>query len=639
MTEYRPRKRYQRRYIPGLDGLRALAVISIILFHLNSQLLPGGFLGVDTFFVISGYLITALLISEYKQYGYINLMEFWIKRMKRLLPAVLFMMGIVLSYTVFFEPEIIKEIKSDVLAAVFYVSNWWYILQDLDYFNQFSIEPLKHLWSLAVEEQFYLLYPILLLVLLKSKDIKFTFYSLVVVSILSAILMITLTGADMNLSRVYFGTDTRLQTLLLGSILAIIWPPFRLKVDMPKKYIKIIDSVGVVSIFMLVLIFFKVSDNDLWLYNGGFFLISLITLLVISSAVVPSGYLSRVLGNHIFVFIGKRSYSLYLWHYPIIVFVHSYFVAGQIPFYVYLIDIVLMLLFTEFSYRFIERPIRQYGVKAFSFSPNYYTPFIRLTLVVALMIPTILMFIGQFDEKAQNEESDKATSFKTEGKRTDESYGSDNKKPEQTKDENESKNEGNTNDDTNSDGEETDKQESGEASNDKSNENQIEDNGSDNARQPKELQPLLLGDSVVIDIGQSFINKAPNASIDGVVGRQFTEALDLINGTYNNFSHPGKEVVIHLGTNGRFTKEQLDSLIQSLNGADIYLVTIRVPRDYESYNNSLMYEASKQYDNVYLVDWYKDSEGHPEYFANDGIHLEYSGKEALTNLIIDAMLS
>lgn len=355
----RSKRLYSHRYLPGLDGFRAVAVLAIIIFHLNAQWLPGGFLGVDTFFVISGYLITSLLISEFDREGTIDLLSFWGGRIKRLIPAVFFLLAIVLTYTIVFEPSIILDIKKDVLAAVVYVSNWWYIFQDVDYFNQFDIAPLKHLWSLAIEEQFYLIYPIILLIFLKFTDKKITFITLLGVSLLSLELMILLSDFQGDNSRVYFGTDTRLQTLLLGALLSLIWPPFRLRKNVAPSLKGLIDVLGLAGLAALVVLFFTISNEDGWLYKGGFYVISFLTLFIIASAVHPSGYFAKLLGNRLFVYIGKRSYSLYLWHYPVIVFTHSHFVNGQIPFYAYFIDIALMIVMTEFSYRFIEKPIRR----------------------------------------------------------------------------------------------------------------------------------------------------------------------------------------------------------------------------------------------------------------------------------------
>ena len=168
------------RYMPGLDGLRAIAVIGIIIYHLNKQWLTGGFLGVDTFFVISGYLITSLLLKEYEETGIINLKNFWLRRLKRLVPAVLVLLLVVGIATLLFKSEDIVRVKHDIIAAIFYVSNWWYIAKDVNYFEQFSFMPLKHLWSLAIEEQFYLFFPVVLITLLltikKYRNITLIFW-------------------------------------------------------------------------------------------------------------------------------------------------------------------------------------------------------------------------------------------------------------------------------------------------------------------------------------------------------------------------------------------------------------------------------------------------------------------------------
>ena len=207
------------RYMPGLDGLRAIAVIGIIIYHLNKNGLLAVF-RVDTFFVISGYLITSLLLKEYEETGIINLKNFWIRRIKRLLPAVLALLIVVGLATLILEPDNIVRVKHDIVAAIFYVSNWWYIAKDVNYFEQFSFMPLKHLWSLAIEEQFYLFFPAILILLLltikKYRNVAVIFW---IISLVSLLLMVIISQPHMNHSRVYFGTDTRLQTLLLGVLL------------------------------------------------------------------------------------------------------------------------------------------------------------------------------------------------------------------------------------------------------------------------------------------------------------------------------------------------------------------------------------------------------------------------------------
>lgn len=581
---------YNKRYLPGLDGFRAIAVTAIIIFHMNPNWLPGGFLGVDTFFVISGYLITALLISEYYITGEIDLINFWLRRIKRLIPAVLFMLTVILTYTAFFKPEIIFDIKKDTIAAFFYVSNWWYIFQDVDYFNQFAIAPLKHLWSLAVEEQFYLLYPILLLFLVKFKNQNFTFLILFIISLISLEMMFFLSNSEGNNSRVYFGTDTRLQTLLLGALLAIIWPPFSLKKNISKIQKYIIDLFGIIGLVILIYFFVTISDKDIWIYKGGFYLISFITLFIIASVVHPSGLFAKSLSNRLFVYIGKRSYSLYLWHFPIIEFVHSYFVAGQIPFYVYFLDIILMVTIAEFSYKFIETPIRKKGIKAFALSPFRYKKFIRTAILILLLIPTFLLFNGNFDKYAEKHEEKKETSFTSKSQK--------NNIQEEKKI--------------------------------KEKEKQIDLNS---------IQPLLLGDSVMVGIGNVFQNKVPNAVIDGKVGRQLIDANQLIDEKYSHYSYKNQDVILELGTNGDFTESQLNQLIKNLGEANIYLVTVRVPKEYEQNVNNLIHKAGEKYKNVHVIDWHKESEDHPEYFAYDGIHLEYDGAKALSNLIIEKLKS
>lgn len=241
--------------MPGLDGLRAIAVLGIIIYHLNPQWLSGGFLGVDTFFVISGYLITSLLIIEYYRTGTIDLRAFWIRRIKRLIPAVYFMVSAVLVFILLFKPDLIIEIKKDAIAAFLYVSNWWYISQNVDYFNQFAIAPLKHLWSLAIEEQFYVFYPIVVFFLFKRfKPQKITLI-LWIVSLLSLVTMAIIFGVTGDSSRVYFGTDTRLQTLLLGCILAFVWNPFGLKKTKYKMSYLGINLSGIIAFILLVSFF------------------------------------------------------------------------------------------------------------------------------------------------------------------------------------------------------------------------------------------------------------------------------------------------------------------------------------------------------------------------------------------------
>lgn len=310
------------------------------------------------------------------------------------------------------------------------------------------------------------------------------------------------------------------------------------------------------------------------------------TLFTIASVVHPSGWFAKLIGNPLFVAIGKRSYSLYLWHYPVIVLLHRHFVAGQIPYYVYIIDVVLMVALAELSYRFIENPIRKKGFRAFSFKPHQASRFLRLALLLLLAVPSILLMSGQFDQLGKANSTQKETSFtnKTHKPKTNPADTNEQKKVD-----------------------------------------------------PKQLAPLLIGDSVMVDIGNVFQKQVPNATIDGKVGRQLNEANALISSQYQSFAKPNRDVVMQLGTNGAFTEDQVNEIIDNLGKAQIYFVNTRVPRDYEKNVNDTLKKAADKHKNVHLIDWHKASGGHPEYFAYDGIHLEYAGQKALSQLIIDEL--
>lgn len=588
------------RYMPGLDGLRAIAVLGIIIYHLNKQWLTGGFLGVDTFFVISGYLITSLLLKEYDDTGIIKLKSFWIRRLKRLLPAVIVLLMVVGTATLLLKSDNIIRVKHDIIAAIFYVSNWWYIAKDVNYFEQFSFMPLKHLWSLAIEEQFYIFFPVILVTLLltikKRYKIGFIFWG---VSIISLGLMMFIYSINGDHSRVYFGTDTRLQTLLLGVILAFLWPPFKLKNDPPKVVKYVIDSIGSLSFIVLILLFFIINDETNWIYDGGFYLISILTLFIIASVVHPSTWIAKIFSNPVLVFIGKRSYSLYLWHFAVISFVHSYYVDGQIPVYVYFIDISLTIIFAELSYRFIETPFRKEGIKALNWRPSYIPQFIRMAIVVTLLIPFMLILVGAFNKYGKDIIGEKANSFDT----TIEDNYLMRIAPI---------------DNIHIDG-------------------LVSEKKKESSDVYNNIKSLLIGDSVMVDIGESFKSSVPKSRIDGKVGRQLYQTLPLVKANYSQYKKSSDQVVLELGTNGDFTVKQLDDLLNQFGKAKIYLVNTRVPRIYEANVNRLLADAAKRKSNVTLIDWNKRSQGHSEYFAPDGVHLEYKGVLALKDEILKAL--
>ncbi len=577
------RLKHPPRYLPGLDGLRTISVIGIIIYHLNSQWLSGGFLGVDTFFVISGYLITSLLLFEYENYGEINLVNFWIKRFKRLIPAMLFVTLFTVLYVLAFDPKLLESIKGDAIAALLYISNWWYIFQDVDYFDQFKPMPLKHLWSLAVEEQFYIFYPMILMLFFKLfRRKKWVVVVFAIISIASAALMFYLSAPGANNSRTYFGTDTRLQTLLLGVIFAFVWPAFKLKAKPPQLGRNLIDIFGIIALGVLLWLFYAVNEQQYFLYSGGFYAISLMTLVIIASVVQPSGLLSRFMGNPLFLYIGKRSYSLYLWHFVIVTFVHHHFVAGQYPFYMYIIDVVLTFVMAEISYRFVETPFRRHGFRTFFLKEKPVISIIRTPLVLAAIVLTAFVLTGHFDGYAKQEQ--KATAYKTNHKTTEKP-----KKPEPEK------------------------------------QNKTTD---EKSFDPKKESPLFIGDSLTVGMGYYLDDHYQKPTIDAEVGRSMGVALNVAK-KYTDYNKAGQPVVIQIGTNGDFNEAQLEEIVKDFDKADVYLINTTVPRDYKDHVNQLMKKVANKHKHVTLVDWNKVGVGHTDYFAYDGIHLEHPGIQRL----------
>ena len=291
------------KYLPSIDSLRAIAVIAVIIYHIDANYLPGGFLGVDLFFVLSGYLISSLIIKEYKSTGTVNLYNFYVRRARRLLPAVYFMITVVLIIITLFNGVLLKKSYLDALFGYIYSSNWWYIFHKLDYFDSFgSQSPFKHLWSLAIEEQFYMFFPLIFLIFNRksksnnsnsklNKNFIYVVLSLILVSLIAHILLFDIN----NINRIYFGTDTRAFSLLVGVVGAILYPMDRLSERTTKKDNMIYSIVSLVSILVLIGIMINTSEYNTWLYRGGFLLVAIIGLIIIISSGRQYTFMSKLL--------------------------------------------------------------------------------------------------------------------------------------------------------------------------------------------------------------------------------------------------------------------------------------------------------------------------------------------------------
>jgi len=367
-----PVKRNQR-YMPGLDGLRAIAVLAVILFHLGFDWAPGGLLGVGIFFTLSGYLITDILLSQLNQRGKIDFLRFWAARARRLLPALFVMLAIVTAWVTLFGPAQPDQFRKAVLSSVFYVNNWEQILANVSYFARFAPEgPLNHLWSLSVEEQFYIFWPFLLLLGVKlvherplPSGVRPRLALLTIIfAWISIIEMAVLYHPSLDPSRIYYGTDTRAAGLLFGCGLAMVWPSRRLSQRIAPQARNLLDGLGVLGLAIIALMIWQVGEFERFLYQGGFLVLSLATVLVLMPLTHPACRLGNIVGAKPLRWVGVRSYGIYLWQTPIIVLAGP----GSRPPESLLgkaLQVAAIFAIAGLSWRFIEEPIRHGAIGRF----------------------------------------------------------------------------------------------------------------------------------------------------------------------------------------------------------------------------------------------------------------------------------
>ena len=353
------------RYIPALDGLRALAVIAVVIYHMNATALQSGLLGVTIFFVLSGYLITGLLIREWSTTKKINLPQFWLRRVRRLFPAIVFVLLGTIVLTGVFAPDMLTKLRNDIVAALLFFTNWWYIFQDVSYFEAMGApSPVTHFWSLAIEEQFYLIWPPLLL-LLFSKRVKKRHIQLglLVAAIASAAAMAILYSPQADPSRVYYGTDTRAFSLLIGAFLAFEFPPARVnghgRQGFTARDRKIALGVGSAALAGILVMMVAVNGYSPFLYYGGIALLSLLTGALIITLADGRSPLARFFALRPLVWIGKLSYSIYLWHYPLLLLMNPQNFTGETPWFAYVGQALVILAASAISYYVVETPLRK----------------------------------------------------------------------------------------------------------------------------------------------------------------------------------------------------------------------------------------------------------------------------------------
>lgn len=613
-----------RHYEAGLDGLRAFAILFVVFYHFGFNWARGGFLGVDIFFVLSGYLITSKILSARESF---EVKAFWKGRLIRLLPAAYFMIIVIFLWTVLFDQGLLTNLSGDTLSSVSLTTNWWFIFHKLSYFDSFgSPSPLKHIWYLAVQEQFYFLWPLILITILKiTKKIKNLSIIICIGAVLSATLMGILYTPAADPSRVYYGTDTRVFELLMGCFLAAFLAESGSHIkEFSAKHKSLLNlaSIMAFSIFIAGAVF--IDEYNDFLYRGGLFLFSLNTALLIGCVRRPEGILGSVLSWKPLRWLGTRSYGIYLWHYPVMVLTTPVYEIGNPSYLRVLFQLAVTCIIAEFSYRFIELPIRKLGLKGYfsHLSANFSRGRLlnlakKLGLVLSVLV-TISLIIGITGVIKTNSNPERAEAYTS---TTSTSQISEDEAIKTNLQENDM-----------SVPVENSKQGPGEPGEGDSDKQAPVVSKENNGEAYNEI--LFIGDSILLDIAKKINEKFDNITIDGKVGRQMSEAAALAS-KYSSFNASGKAVIIELGTNGYFTNGQIDGLLDSFSKAHIFLVNVRVPRSWESRVNDALREKAGERENVTLIDWYSLASKYPGYFSRDGVHLTSEGVEALSGLISD----
>ena len=611
----------KRRYITGLDGIRAIAVIMVLAYHLKLALFKSGFLGVTVFFVLSGYLITGILISEVEEEGTIDLKNFWLRRIRRLVPAVMSMAVVIIFVSAVVNRVIFTKGCKDFLASVLGFNNWWQIFNKVSYFEAAGVpSPFTHCWSLAIETQFYLIYPLILLGIYKlaksrgegraKRGLLFAGVTLLL-ALISVILMIVLFDPQQDASRVYYGTDTRAFSLLFGALLAILWE-YQM---VPRRLSASVNMVlGSVSFAVLLVMTIAINGSSNFWYRGGQFVGTILTVLVIYTVSGRKTWLSRFLSNPVLKWIGDRSYSIYLWHYPIILLISKGIKASW---WITLIEIVLSVVLAELSYRFIETPIR-HGIigeylnilrsrpKSRQEKKRQVQVARRSLKVMAgtfvLTVSLILCMVFVPKKNALDTLQKRETKAKETGKMTEEQLAK-------------QKANGSESDDTICTADLTD--------------DEILEG----------LNLLLIGDSIAVDVTDDFYEMFPNSVSDTKIGRITSLGKQVLDSYIDEKKWEGEGVIFASLSNSPINGE-LEAIREKI-GKDmpLFLTTVRIPHDtFEEESNSKIKKFVEENDHTYLIDWYAASEGHDEYFDADDTHLLSAGAKAYAKCIKEAVL-
>ncbi len=579
-----PRATLASTYIPAIDGLRAVAVFAVLLYHLGVKWLPGGFLGVDLFFVISGYVITRVILDSIQSANGLDLREFYYGRVRRLYPGLLLLIAVTTVLSATIAPDAIRRIVQDVPYVLTGTNNWHLVAIHQDYFQTVGRAPmLQHTWSLAVEAQFYLIWPITLVAIWKRYGKgRIARVALAIAMISGAALFafsLQLDNATAGrISHIYFGSDTHSLGLFLGAALGVSWIPQNLTSAISKRAQDFIDGIGMFGLFGILCTFLFISESNATLYRLAFPLAGIFGCATLISIVHPASRFAPILSTRPLLWIGQRSYGIYLWHWVIFQVTRPSIDLAGSEIALDLARTLLVLICADISLRYIEIPIRRGTVQNWLRGMKYRTKIMRRRqrIFVATCLSLAIAITSGATATAWYRDTHTTIVAKNELTLV----------PSQIN---------------------------------------IAKSGL-----------WVTGDSVILGIRSKLAKTQDIALINARIGRQLPELIDAVKTDQPMVAHA--TVVLDVGNNNRITKEDMTNLMELLkNQPKIVLVNTAVPRLWRDDNNRIISEVIANYPQTTLVDWSGISANHPEFFAPDGVHLIDAGSDVYVAAILDAL--
>ncbi|OJG99123.1 acyltransferase [Enterococcus termitis] len=522
------------------------------------------------------------------------------------------------AYIVFFQKDLLNNLRSVFASSVLYYNNWWQIFKGFSYFDRFATQsPFTHIWSLAVEAQNYLVWPLLFIALKKYVKHSGKIFGLIMgTAIISGLLMAFLYTPGADPTRVYYGTDTRLFSILLGSGLAFVWPTYRLKEEVPAKARNLLNGVGIASLIVLLLSFLFLADRFSFVYYGGMFIVSIFATILVAVTAHPGADMNRWLTNPVFTWIGKRSYGIYLYQFPVMIFYEAKITNLSDHVLLHsIIELALILGISELSYRYIEKPLGKfyYQYTWFAIKDFFKKPWVTTAKITAVFCTIVSVFAVYALAIAPSNE---VTADQQQLQKTIEENK---KKAEERKEAEKAKNEGKTADST-------------EQSTAPPEINV--DLNAEELKKAKTMEITAFGDSVILDAAAGLQDIFPKLIVDGEVGRQLYESAPAIQ-KLDKDKLLKENVLVGLGTNGSFTEAQFDEFMAAIGSKrNVYWINVRVPtRRWQNEVNTMLENMKKKYKNLTVIDWYGYSNAHDEWFYEDRVHPNVDGQVKYSSFI------